>query len=67
MIQQFTRFITLGCTQSRSVLSGYRCVQHDMLRTKGELIDSQLGENSDLGMSLDTTDTCIVHMQTNRD
>ena len=67
MIQQFTRFIILGCTQSRSVLSGYRRVQHDMLRTKRELIDSQLGANSDLGLSLDTTDTCIVHKQTNRD
>ena len=67
MIQQFTRFITLRCTQSRSVLSGHRCVQHDGLRTKGELIHSQLGANSDLGLSLDTTDTCTVHKQTNRD
>ena len=67
MIQQFTWFITLRCTQSRSVLSGHRCVQHEMLRTKRELTDSQLGANSDLGLSLDTTDACIVHKQTKRD
>ena len=52
--------ITLRCTLSQSVLPGYRCVQHDMLRTKRDLT------NSDLGLSLDT-DTCIVHKQTNKD
>ena len=29
--------ITLRCTLSQSVLSSYRCLQHDMLKTKGEL------------------------------
>ena len=48
--------ITLRCTLSQSVLSGYRCVQHDMM----------MGTNSDLGLGLDT-DTCIVHKQTNKD
>ena len=39
--------ITLRCTLSQSVLSGHRCVQHDMLRTKGELTDSQQGADSE--------------------
>ena len=44
---------------TQSVLSGYRCVQHDMLRIK---------QGSDkLSWGLDTTDTCIVHKQTIHD
>ena len=57
--------ITLRYILSQSVLSGYRCVQHDMLRTKRNLTNSAR-TNSDLGLSLDT-DTCIVHKQTNKD
>ena len=53
--------IKLRCTLPQSVLSGFTCVQHDMLRTEGEQTDSQLGADTDLGLSLDTTDTCIVH------
>ena len=56
LIQQFTMFTILRSTPTQSVLSGHRCVQHDMLRT-----------NSDQGLSLDTTDACIVHKQPNRD
>ena len=51
-------------TLSQSVLSGNTCVQHDMLRTRRELTDTQLGADYDLGLSLHTTDTCIVHKQT---
>ena len=40
LIQQFTMRITLRCTLSQSVLPGYRCVQHDMLRTKRDLTNS---------------------------
>ena len=44
---------------TQSVLSGYRCVQHDMLRIK---------QKSDkLSWGLDTTDACIVHKQTIHD
>ena len=57
--------ITLRCILSQSVLSRYRCVQHDMLRTKRNLTNSAR-TNSDPGLSLDT-DTCIVHKQTNKD
>ena len=39
--------VTLRCTLSQSVLSGCSCVQHDMLRTQGELTDSQLGADSE--------------------
>ena len=39
--------VALRCTLSQSVLSSYRCLQHDMLKTKGELTDSQLGANSE--------------------
>ena len=35
-------------------------------RHEGELTDSQVDADSDLGLSLDT-DTCIVHKQTNKD
>ena len=34
LIHQFTMRITLCCNLSQSVLSIYRCVQHDMLKTK---------------------------------
>ena len=37
------------------------CQDADVFNTLGS------GQNSDLGLSLDTTDTCIVHKQTNRD
>ena len=40
LIQQFTMRITLRCTLSHSVLPGYRCVQHDMLRTKRDLTNT---------------------------
>ena len=40
LIQQFTMRITLRCTLSQSVLPGYRCVQHDMLRTKRDLTNT---------------------------
>ena len=40
LIQQFTMRITLRCTLSQSVPSGYRCVQHDMLWTRSDLTNS---------------------------
>ena len=40
LIQQFTMRFTLRGTLSQSVLPGYRCVQHDMLRTKRDLTNS---------------------------
>ena len=55
--------ITLRCTLSQSVLSRYRCVQHDMLRTKRDLTNlagSRL-------RALIQQDTCIVHKQKNKD
>ena len=55
--------ITLLCARSQSVLSGYRCVQHDMHEDKTG--SDKLSREQTL--CLDTTDTCIVHKQTNRD
>ena len=39
--------ITLRCVPTQSVPSGFRCVQHDMLRTKRDLTETQLGADSE--------------------
>ena len=61
-IQQFTMRITLRCHSDTicpvriQMCSVHQAQQRDLPES-----------NSQLGLSLDTTDTCIVHKQTNRD